>query len=94
MIFNLLIYDKNFKFEAHNMKIGLFLVDFEMFQLIQEPKFLVRFCIFPTDDKICEPEACDIKSSLISWHLFGPCSNSSKPYRPQYSNYWRAEKDI
>ena len=56
------------------MKIGLFLVDFEMFQLIQEPKFLVRFCIFPTDDKICEPETCDIKSSLISWHLLAPAA--------------------
>ena len=43
MIYNhLLTCNKNFQHEAHDMKIDLFIVDFERVRLIEDPKFLVR----------------------------------------------------
>ena len=74
---HLLTCDKNFQLEAHDMKIDLFLVDFERVKFIQEPKFLVSFYIFPicdnipTADKKFEHEAYDMKMGLFSWYFFG-----------------------
>ena len=74
---HLLSCDKNFQLGAHDMKIDLFLVDFERVRFIQEPEFLVSFCIFPTcnniptADKKFEHEAYDMKAGLFSWYFFG-----------------------
>ena len=76
---HLLTCDKNFQLEAHDMKIDLFLANFERDRLIQEPEFSVSFCIFPTcnnipnDDKKSEPEAYEMKTGLFSRYFFGLC---------------------
>ena len=62
---------KNSELESHDMKIDLFLADFERVRLIQEPEFLASFCIFPTcnntptGDKKIETEAYGMKMSLF-----------------------------
>ena len=65
---HLLTCDKNFQLETRDMKIDLFLGDFERARLIQEPEILVSFCIPRCnnkrgDDKKFEPEAFDMKTS-------------------------------
>ena len=76
---NLLTYDNNFQSEAHDMKTNLFLINFERVKLIQEPEFLVNFCIFlsgnniSTYDKKCESEAYGMKMGLFSIYFFGLC---------------------
>ena len=82
------------------MKIDLFLVNYERVRLIQEPEFLVSFCIFltcnniPTDDKKFAPEAYDMKTSFFidTSLVSGGCRNPRKLYRPPDSNYWRDNK--
>ena len=73
MIYNhLLTCDKNFQLEAHDKKIDLSIADFERVRLLQEPKFLVRFCIFLTCNK-CEREAYGMQTGffflLLLWSL-------------------------
>ena len=48
---HLLTCDKNFQLEARDMKIDLFLGDFERAGLIQEPEVLVSFCIRRCNNK-------------------------------------------
>ena len=73
MIYNhLLTCDKNFQLEAHDKKIDLSTADFERVRLLQEPKFLVRFCIFLTCNK-CEREAYGMQTGFFSCYFFGLC---------------------
>ena len=66
-----------FQPEVHDMKINLFLVDFERVTLIQEPKFLVSFCIFstcnniPNGDKKFDPEVYSMRTGFFSRYFSG-----------------------
>ena len=82
------------------MKIDLFLVNYERVRLIQEPEFLVSFCIF-WPATTYQLMIKNLRLRLMTWKrvffidtslVSGGCRNPRKLYRPPDSNYWRDNK--
>ena len=78
MLNHLPINDKNFRSEAHDMKMGLFWAYFKRVRNAKEPEILVSFSIFivyhhlPTPDEKLRSEAHDMKMGPFFSTIVGP----------------------
>ena len=99
---HLLTCDKNFQLEAHDMKIDLFLADFERSDWFRNLNFRSFFAFF-RPATIYQPMIKNLNLRLMTrnWVFFlgtslvsAGCRNRSKPYRSPDFNYWRDGKDI